>query len=89
MLFKDIVFRGMSIVSGEKIASRFYNTDTSLRFHNRLEKLKDWLIQQINAAEKGELHKQWVQEEIELLSNEEYEKARIHLAKNEGLKKKK
>lgn len=87
MLFKDIVFRGMSIVSGEKIASRFYNTDTSLRFHNRLEKLKDWLIQQINAAEKGELHKQWVQEEIELLSNEEYEKARIHLAKKRGFKK--
>ena len=44
MLFKDIIFRGKPIVTAEQIAERFYSSDTSLRFHNRLEKLKDWLI---------------------------------------------
>lgn len=86
MLFKDIVFRGKPIVSAQQMADRFYSSDTSLRFHNRLEKLMDWLIMRINEAEKAERNKPWVQEEIELLSNEEYHKAHAYLAKKRGFK---
>lgn len=86
MLFKGIIFRGNPIVTAEQIAERFYSSDTSLRFHNRLEKLKDWLIKKINEAEKVERTKPWVQEEIELLSNEDYHKARTYLAKKRGFK---
>lgn len=86
MLFKDIVFRGKPIVSAQQMADRFYSSDTSLRFHNRLEKLMEWLIKQINEAEKAERNKPWVQEEIELLSNEEYHKAHAYLAKKRGFK---
>ena len=86
MLFKDIIFRGKPIVSAKQMADRFYSSDTSLRFHNRLEKLMDWLIKQINEAEKAERNKPWVQEEIELLSNEEYHKAHAYLAKKRGFK---
>ncbi|MBT2689646.1 UvrD-helicase domain-containing protein [Bacillus sp. ISL-47] len=86
MLFKDITFRGNPIVPAQQIAERFYSHDSSLRFHNRLEKLKDWLIKQINEAEKVERTKPWVQEEIELLSNEEYHKAHTYLAKKRGFK---
>lgn len=84
MLFKDIVFRGKSIVTAEQIAERFYSNDTSDKFHNRLEKLRDWLIKQINDFEKVERNKPWVQDEIELLSNEEYHKAHAYLAKKRG-----
>ena len=53
MVFKGIIFRGKPIVTAKQIAEKFYSSDTSLRFHNRLEKLKDWLIKQIDEAEKA------------------------------------
>jgi len=84
MLFKNINFRGEPIVTSEQIADRFYNSDSTIRFHSRLEKLKDWLIKQIDEAEKLERKKAWVQEEIELLSDEEYHMAYTHLAKKHG-----
>lgn len=86
MLFKDILFRGKPIVTAQQIAERFYSSDISLRFHNRLEKLTDWLNKQIDKAEKLERTKPWVQEEIELLSNEDYHKAHTHLRKKRRFK---
>ncbi|WP_059173262.1 RNA polymerase recycling motor HelD [Bacillus sp. FJAT-27445] len=87
MLFKDISFRGKPIITGKQIAHRFYNHDTSLRFHNRLENLKDWLIKIINEVQKIERSKPWVLEEIELLSTDDYQKAHRYLAKKRGFKK--
>lgn len=84
MMFKDISFRGKPIVAAQQMADQFYSSDNSLRFSNRLEKLADWLIKRINEAEKSERNKPWVQEEIELLSNEEYHKAHACLAKKRG-----
>lgn len=84
MIFKDMIFRGEPIVTAGQIAERFYSNDTSLRFHNRLEKLKDWLVKKINETQKAELTKPWVQEKIELLSDEEYHKAHTYLAKKRG-----
>ncbi|QDQ02136.1 AAA family ATPase [Lysinibacillus fusiformis] len=87
LLFKDMIFRGQPIVTAQQIAERFYSNDTSLRFHNRLEKLKDWLMQKINETQKAELTQPWVQEKIELLSNEEYDKAHTYLAKKRGFRR--
>ncbi|MBP0727302.1 UvrD-helicase domain-containing protein [Bacillus sp. RG28] len=84
MLFKGIKFRGKPIVTAKQIADRFYNSDTSLRFHNRLEKLTEWLNERIDETEKLELTKPWVQEEIELLSKDEYQKAYNYLQKKQG-----
>ncbi|MGN4123546.1 RNA polymerase recycling motor HelD [Lysinibacillus sphaericus] len=84
MLFKGINFRGRPIVTAQQIAGRFYSSDTSIDFHNRLEKLKEWLMQQIKEAEKVERTKPWVQEEMELFSNEDYHKAHTYLAKKRG-----
>jgi len=86
MLFKDILFRGKPIVTAQQIAERFYGSDASLRFPNRLEKLTDWLNKQIDEAEKFERSKPWVQKEIELLSNEDYQKAYAQLRKKRGFK---
>jgi DNA helicase-2/ATP-dependent DNA helicase PcrA len=84
MLFKGILFRGKPIVTAEQITERFYSRDTSLRLHNRLEKLTDWLIKKIDEAEQMERSKQWVHEEIELLSNDAYQKAYKYLLKKRG-----
>ena len=86
MLFKDITFRGRPIITAKQITKRFYSSDTSLRFHNRLEKLVEWLIKQLDEAEKIERTKPWVLEKIELLSNEEYHKAYNYLRKKSGFK---
>lgn len=86
MVFNGINFRGEKIVTAQQIEEKFYNSDTSLSFHSRLEKLKDWLIKKINEVQKVELKKSWVEEEIELLSNEEYDKAYTYLAKKSGFK---
>ncbi|MCQ6277291.1 UvrD-helicase domain-containing protein [Bacillus sp. V3B] len=87
MLFKDITFRGKPIVTAQQIAERFYSHDTSLRFHNRLEKLKDWLMKIIKEVQRVERTKPWVQEEIELLSNDDYHKAHKYLAEKRGFKR--
>ncbi|PFJ05343.1 helicase [Bacillus cereus] len=81
MLFKGLKFRGKPIASAKDITERFYHTDTSLRFHNRIEKLTEWLNKQIDELEKTERTKPWVQEEIELLSKDEYQKAYYYLQK--------
>lgn len=86
MLFKGMIFRGKAIVTAQQISESFYSSGTSLRFHNRLEKLQDWLLERIAEAEKVEQTNPWVQEEIELLSNEEYHKAYTYLAKKRGFK---
>jgi len=84
MIFKVINFRGQPILSAEQIAEQFYSSDTSMNFHNRLEKLKEWILKEVKEIERVEWKKEWVQEEIELLSNEEYQKARVYLAKKQG-----
>ncbi|WP_404328649.1 RNA polymerase recycling motor HelD [Mesobacillus maritimus] len=87
MLFKDLTFRGKTIVTRQEIVERFYSHDISLRFHNRLEKLKDWLIKKIKEFQKVEKQKEWVQEEIQLLSNDDYHKAHRYLAEKRGFKR--
>uniref|UniRef100_UPI003018167A RNA polymerase recycling motor HelD n=1 Tax=Oceanobacillus massiliensis TaxID=1465765 RepID=UPI003018167A len=87
MIFKDITFRGKTIITAQELAERFYSHDTSLRFQNRLEKLKDWLMKDIKDFQKAERAKPWVQEEIELLSNDDYHKAHNYLAKKRGFKR--
>lgn len=84
MLFQDIIFRQKSIVTAKEIAAHFYSYETSLKFHHRLEKTKDWLLTQVKEFEKREWSRSWVEDEIELLSNEEYHKAYVYLAKKKG-----
>ncbi|CAM3811630.1 RNA polymerase recycling motor HelD [Mesobacillus thioparans] len=84
MVFKNINFRGEPLVTSQQIADKFYQGST--KFHSRLDQLKDWLLKQIAEAEKLEVTKPWVQEEIELLSDEEYHKAYTYLAEKKGYK---
>jgi DNA helicase-2/ATP-dependent DNA helicase PcrA len=87
MTFKDITFRGETIVTAQQISDQFYLHETSLRLSNRLEKLKEWLIKELKSIQKTESDKAWVQEEMELLSNEKYHEARAFLAKKKGFER--
>ncbi|WP_221566672.1 RNA polymerase recycling motor HelD [Alkalihalobacillus sp. TS-13] len=84
MVFKGINFRGKKLISAKEITERFYSVDTSLRFHNRVEKLTEWLMKRVEQAEKLERKKPWVEDEIELLSNDEYQKVYNQLQKKTG-----
>ncbi len=87
MLFKDVKFRGKIIISAQQLSETFYGGDISLNFHSRLEKLKDWLMNKIKEIEKIERLQPWVEEEIELLSNEAYHKIHKYLAKKNGFER--
>lgn len=87
MIFRGFKFRGETLVSAKQISERFYNRDTTLRFHNRIEKLKEWLCELLDEREKFELKQPWVQEEIEYLSKEDYQKVYTYLEKNAALMK--
>jgi DNA helicase-2/ATP-dependent DNA helicase PcrA len=81
LLFKSLRFRGSTLISAKEISARFYGQDTALRFHNRIEALTEWLLERLNEVEKLERKKPWVQEEIELLSNEDYQRIYVQLRK--------
>lgn len=84
MMFKGLIFRGKPVVSAKEMHERFYTMDTSLRFVNRIEKLAEWLMQKLNQFEKQERSKDWVQDEIELLSNEDYQEIYEQLQRKRG-----
>ncbi|EIT85462.1 ATP-dependent DNA helicase replicase [Fictibacillus macauensis ZFHKF-1] len=83
MIFKDISFRGESIVTAQQIADTFYRSDGTT-FSNRLEDVTNWLTRLVKKAEIAQRHLPWAAEEIELLSNETYHKAHAYLAKKQG-----
>lgn len=84
MLFKDIIFRNKVIVTAEQLKAQFYNRDVAANFYSRLEKLKDWLLQQVKGVAKSEWQRTWVQDEMELLSDAAYYEYQQYLAKKRG-----
>lgn len=84
MLFRTLVFRGKPVVSKRAIAERFYGTHTDLRFPNRIAKLTEWLLDQLKEAEKAERNEKWVDDEIELLSEEDFQRVYVKLRKSRG-----
>ncbi|WP_068786197.1 RNA polymerase recycling motor HelD [Paenibacillus phocaensis] len=85
MRFRPLQFRGEAVVSVEEMAEQFYGGDASLRFSGRIERLMTWLNERIAEIEKQERRKSWVQDAIELLSNEQYERAYERIHKKHGL----
>lgn len=59
MVFSDLLFRGNVLISRHELDERFYGTDVSLGFHNRLEKLLEWLIKEVKQRIKAEYTQPW------------------------------
>ncbi|TCP57966.1 DNA helicase-2/ATP-dependent DNA helicase PcrA [Tumebacillus sp. BK434] len=79
MVFKNLKFRGEQVISAEQIAAKYAEYDTAMSIPNRMRLLTEWLLLELETAAEAEIEKDWVQEEIDLLDNEEYLKAYQHL----------
>ncbi len=75
LLFKNIVFRGERIITAQAISEYFYSFPSSMPIPNRLQLVKEWLLQQLVAFERAERRKEWVEEAAELLDKEDYSKS--------------
>ncbi|MBW4839715.1 MAG: UvrD-helicase domain-containing protein, partial [Paenibacillaceae bacterium] len=85
MRFLPLQFRGETLITAEEMTEQFYSGDETLRLSGRIERLTTWLNERIGEIEKLERRKPWVQDAIELLSNEQYERAYEQIRKKHGL----
>ncbi len=72
LLFKNIVFRGERIIPAQAITEYFYSFPFSMSIPDRLQLVKEWLLQQLTKFERDERRKEWVEQEAELLDKEDY-----------------
>ncbi|MNZ21364.1 Helicase IV [compost metagenome] len=75
MKFRPLRFQGKEVVSAEMIAHKFYAFDPAITLANRCELLKEWLLKELVAFGRNELDEPWVEEQIQLLDVEEYQRA--------------
>ncbi|WP_249869553.1 RNA polymerase recycling motor HelD [Oceanobacillus saliphilus] len=73
--FKQIAFRGKTIVSKQQIYDYFYALGEEIAIPNKLELVSKWLLEEIRTQQKLELTKDWVMEQVELLDKEDYTNA--------------
>ncbi|QQE73485.1 UvrD-helicase domain-containing protein [Brevibacillus composti] len=74
MCFRDLKFRGRTLISAQAIAQRFYEMDASLRIPNRIRLLAEWLLGELKQLAKKEISRPWVDEAIELLDRDDYQR---------------
>lgn len=74
LIFKDLMFRGQPLISAERIKDQSYSLDPSWSLPNRLQWIRDWLINELKDHARLERSKQWVEDEMELLDHEDYVK---------------
>lgn len=72
MPFRNIVFREKVIIPAQEITQYFYQLDSGMTIANRLERVKEWLLERLKKLAEEERTKEWVEEESELLSTAEY-----------------
>lgn len=82
MVFKSLRFRGKTLVSHQQILDKFYSFDASIRIPNRLRLLVEWLLEQLKQHELYERDEPWVDEQIELLDKEVYDRMYRQLRKS-------
>ncbi|MFU1792236.1 RNA polymerase recycling motor HelD [Paenibacillus azoreducens] len=75
MKFKPVRFKGRLIVSEEVMLEKFYSFDPAVRLANRVELMRDWLLKELARFAKNERTASWVDDQIELLDPDEYQKA--------------
>ena len=73
--FRGLMFRSEPFVTPEEIRDYFYRLNDRLPIPNRIHLVKEWLYEKLKEKEIEEKGKEWVEEERELLSHEEYVKA--------------
>lgn len=70
--FRDIRFRGKTIIAAKAISRQFYSLEPGMTIPIRLQKLSVWLLKELSRISKEEQSKEWVDEAIELLDTHSY-----------------
>ncbi|RCX21388.1 DNA helicase-2/ATP-dependent DNA helicase PcrA [Fontibacillus phaseoli] len=83
MKFKPIRFQGKEIIGADEIKRAFYAYDPAITLANRCELLKEWLLKELAAFGKNEIHEPWVEEQIQLLDTEDYQRAYQRMRRNQ------
>lgn len=83
MMFRPVRFQGKVIVSSAEMEQRFYEYDASITLANRCELLKEWLIKQLAEFTKEEIKEDWIDEHIQYLSTEDYQRAYSRLRRKQ------
>lgn len=83
LIFKNIRFRGETIIAAEEINSFFYSLDSLVPIPNRINLTMDWLLKEISKKGRQERKKDWVAEEIQFLDHDEYQKIYKRLQKKQ------
>lgn len=83
LIFKNINFRGETIISAAEIKSFFYSLDSSISIPNRISLTMDWLLKELSKKGRKERKKDWVTEEIQFLDHDEYQKIYKRLQKKQ------
>ncbi len=73
--FRDLKFNGEAIITAREMRAFFYESGLDSPLRKRVEELREWLLEGLKKAEKDEMEKPWVEDEIELLDQEEIQKA--------------
>ncbi|MCL7749390.1 RNA polymerase recycling motor HelD [Halalkalibacter alkaliphilus] len=70
LVFKDVIFKGQTLISKEKINHYFYELDDTVSIPNRFQMVVEILLKEVRKVELKEREQEWVEQEIDLLDNE-------------------
>lgn len=75
MLFKPVVFQGKVIVSADEMSVQFYSYDSAVKLAGRIDLMKEWMLKRLSEFAQSEKDAPWVEEQIQLLDTEDYQRA--------------
>lgn len=75
MMFRPVVFQGRVIISGDDMSRQFYGYDPAVKLANRLDLMKEWLLKRLSEFAHEERKAAWVEDQIDLLDQEDYQRA--------------
>ncbi|MGG3507491.1 RNA polymerase recycling motor HelD [Paenibacillus lautus] len=75
MLFKPVVFQGKVIVSSDEMSAQFYGYDAAVKLAGRIDLMKEWMLKRLSEFAQSEKDAPWVEEQIQLLDTEDYQRA--------------
>lgn len=84
MLFKPLMFQGKAVATKEEMERQFYSYDPGIKLANRIELMTGWLLKKIAAFGVEERSAAWVDEQIELMDNSDYQRAYNQMRRKGG-----
>lgn len=75
MLFKPVVFQGKVIVSSDEMTAQFYGYDSAVKLAGRIDLMREWMLKRLSEFAQSEKDAPWVEEQIELLDSDDYQRA--------------